>query len=280
VTFTGDACCYQCGYLLTTNSTLFGPEGQVLLNSRFTGLCGLSKKFIVNVTDDKTSVHVFSIKQNANLVTFRTKMAMIKCFVFMGNAILLTGQSDCAVCAWNLDNLSMIARVPSHSVPVSAVAGNIAMDLIVSVDEENNVALISLSRRQTCHFFEMPGRKKSKHLVKILLIGMIAISCFAPGDVNSTVFFYDMCGSLVKQMGFPGEIEAMELIDDGAFGDALVIATSTGKVIAIDCGNFRTMEKTVAGLEPKFLSPAGPHTVQVVIAAGEGIHNIYPVEFT
>jgi WD40 repeat protein len=277
--FEGEPVCCQNALLLTTKSVLFGADGQETLNGKFGNKCKMSKRFIVSLTRDKTTVQIFNIEEDCEWGTLSTKMSIVTCFGIVGNHILLTGQSDCAVCVWDLRRRAMLGRIPSHSVPVSAVTGSLALDLIVSIDEENNVSLTCLSSKHTMHFFGISEYKKSKHFVKIVSLGVIAISCFAPGNDKSRIWFYDLCGNFLKKLEFSGEIEAMDLVDDGAFGEVLVAATSLGKVVMVDCGGFRVEEKRVEGMVPRFLSRCGVYEAMTVRTSVEGGNVLFPVEF-
>ena len=126
----------------------------------------------------------------------------ITCFA-MSEGFLVTGSDDCTAKLWSIAyerkqlkiNPTALYTIRSHSVPITAVAVNKALDLIVTASEDGVLAIHQLDQRRnrTRATAKLPG--PVSRLI-IISSGYILAYCYA----NCQLVTYSMCGQVVAEM--------------------------------------------------------------------------------
>lgn len=146
----------------------------------------------------------------------------VTCFS-MSEGFLVTGSDDCTAKLWSMTyerkqlkiNPSPLYIIRSHAVPLTAVAVNKALDLIVTASEDGVVVIHQLDqkRNRTRATARLPGP-----VSRLIIIpsGYILAYCYA----NCQLVTFSMCGQVVAEMSL-------------ADGDSLTVSSIAGAAPAV-----------------------------------------------
>jgi WD40 repeat protein len=206
------------GYVLTSTSSLIHLQNRVTTHvdafkwNQYS-ICVISTSYIISAGSDEVCVHVFNHKENTEKGLLPHRTSILNCFALASESLLLTGGSDCSLYFWDLATLTLLSKIPNHSVPIIAVAACAVLDLCVSINEEGTVSIVELTERRILHAFSVVDKKAHTRGVKMAKSGLIIVGA-VPGNAGdkSNVSFYDLTGKFRGTVDIHGIIQEMELI--------------------------------------------------------------------
>ena len=161
-------------------------------------------RFVVSSPWD-SCFHIFKLEtQLIHDRTERQKYSLIQSIDAAGNSRLLTVWRDSSISLYNAETGAIIYRITPHLVSLIDTDLSESLDVLVSIDKDNNVVISRLSTGAFIRSFTCSGIPQK---IKILDQGYIAI---ASGSNITTVMLYTINTDRITSKTFDGHLIAWE----------------------------------------------------------------------
>lgn len=281
--------CIRKGCVLTTKPTLFNIQQNSV--QHFTSMRPIKEghlidfdgTFLFEVSRGGTYVSVVSIKTSEEVGILPHNNYEVTCISCVENRAILVCGADCSIDIWKAEassstsaavsdfsssisspsetaavavgnSIVFLGTISSHSMPIVAVVGNFYLDIVISIDVGSIIVISTLRERKFIHTFKVDCASNSVHFLKVLNSGMIVLSAHVPGEVNSSIFFFDLCGNVLNRIQIDSCIEALEIINTKDMQEFVVVSTSSKSIVVYECSDFRVIFNITSQIVPRFIS--------------------------
>jgi hypothetical protein len=102
-------------------------------------------------------------------------LSIITCAAVIGGEFLITGGGDCAIRVYQLRARVPVSQSALHSAPLIAIAGNLDLGMIASIDSDFHLVLETLFDHKFINFASIP-RAAKKPLLAVFKSGVVAVA--------------------------------------------------------------------------------------------------------
>lgn len=277
--------------ILITESTIYNfnkPESfssQLSLPITHDMQICLNNTHLVAVQQNGTTANIYNIS-NSSMICEISIEAMIFCAEIDENLLFLGG-SDCMIYVLTLNDQKMHSKIAYHTSPIISFDYNRSLDIMASIDDHHNLFMSTIQNHKFIYSFRVPCNIKDNHFVKILNIGLIIISASKPSsskDFKSSLFFYDLCGKLLKTIQLNYHIKCLKTLIDSHQKGYCFVSTSNGsdksELYVMDLTNIDLMIHYCGNFEPSFIDIVEyPKTILLLEKIDENSYVFKPIGF-
>ena len=179
----------------------------------------------------------------------------ILCLDIISCRYVITGGSDCSIHIWSLPSMELLSRLSIQSLPVSEISGVEELDLVVSIDKNDQVWCASIEEQKFLHTFQIECNKGSAHKLLVTANGFIAVSS---NIINETSYIdiYDLRGNLMKKIETAVPVVNMQTVNTMDSKTFIIASLENYKIIVISIKDFEIF-KEFSRFDPNFFSVDG-----------------------
>jgi hypothetical protein len=178
------------------------------------------------------------------------KFSIITCGAVIGGEYLLVGGSDCAIHVYRLPELTHVSRSAFHSAPILAIAGNLDLGLVASIDSDLHLVLETLFDHKFINFATLqPVHSSKKPLVAVFKSGVIT------AGHEKRLTFYDSRALFMAKIDLTAPIVQIAKYYDVDKRELLIVACTAGTIFVVDLTTFQILEKFDTGYPSPQICP-------------------------
>ncbi|OHT01256.1 hypothetical protein TRFO_31965 [Tritrichomonas foetus] len=183
------------------------------------------------------------IQQAQKIFTLKTishSSSTIECMCSFGPEFIATGGSDCCLNLWRVPEFDKKATIPIQCGVIVALAGDVSVDTLAAIDDQNIVYLASSRPPRHILTFALNCEENvTKHKISVLRNGIISIASESFDRKSSQLVLFDLRGYVIKEYNFDDRIGIMFPIYPSFGEDFLVLLMSnTKKIVILDLATF------------------------------------------
>jgi hypothetical protein len=167
------------GFIVCRDSSLFDIKRNtsVLLPRRkYMDLFGISRSLRISVFGLGSDSGLVCISFNGSRSNILGQLgSIITCAAVVGGEFLITGGGDCAIHIYELPEHVPVSQPALHSAPLIAIAGNLDLGMIASIDNDFYLVLETLFDHKFINFASIP-RAAKKPLLTVFKSGVVVVA--------------------------------------------------------------------------------------------------------
>lgn len=215
------------------------------------------------------SVYNYSLMNEVTILS--QKIGSISCSANINDKYFVTGGTDCSISIYEFPFMNLISTLSVQSLPVICIAGEISLDLLVSIDGKHNVYCSSIERKRLLFTFSIDCQYKSLHSLLVLKNSLIVISSSFPENKSGVISFYDTLGNNLGNIYVYGHVIKMIPLYPNDYSIYIVVTLETKKIIIIDATTLSIISKDITfNIDPNFVSVHSPNKEIIFVKNNNG----------
>jgi hypothetical protein len=240
------------GFIVCRDSSLFDIKRNtsvLLPRHKYMDLFGISRSLCIAV---------FGLGSDSGLVCISFKAlpsnilghlgSIITCAAVIGGEFLITGGGDCAIHVYELPEHVPVSQSALHSAPLIAIAGNLDLGMIASIDNDFYLVLETLFDHKFINFASIP-RAAKKPLLTVFKSGIVVVAH------DQFISFFDARAQLMAKIEEARDVIQIEKYYDLGKRELLIVARVGGSIDVIDLTTFEKLCAFPTGMPAPRMCP-------------------------